>query len=1308
MKKFTKHIVFIGTFIIMIVLNKHIFAAQYKNTTKAYFLSEVTAGYGNGDCILLENYDSNGEVHYGLIDTGREIKTIDENGKASTKVTEFLKKHMKKNELEFLLITHSHVDHNGDAITVINNFNVKTLYMKEYDDFYSNNDGWQKRYEDIIIECVNKNVNIIGCNYNSIISRDINPSTSDTFLEFLKQNSNKKILFNRFNEKNTKFYFGSSYIEIMNWQFFNNDGGIWNYGDEVSNREKVNWENNNSLGVRLTQGKKKAFFAGDINNLDKNTNIGKLGDEERIKDVIGDIDLLKLGHHGYSGSNTEEYLNTLKPEYAVITNNISGAYIDTIEWLKNNNVEYLYNTTDEKSVIATITNDSVNLNFETTNEIKKINQELYYIGKNINEDVDWKNLIYKIEYNESQKIVNTWEELDKVIKSNKINYSVDDKNKKITITKLKILIDNNEKLVANKNIEIDTNQFITILPKNNNEINIIRDISYNKEIFTVKGNLTLGIQNLKSKIIIDGNKEKVLSQAPIIEVDSGTLNIYDNVFIKNNNHTVTENNNIIKSEGTTKSYSASGSGVLLDNESIFNMYGGEISGNVIENKKEIKLENIDLNNYYSTSCDGSGIYITRQSIFNMYGGRITNNSLYNNSIIILNNVKDKAFSKATYQNATGSGICCYYSKINIEAGEISNNYSENNSVLKIIDSQINNTDNSIYGVGIYSKESIIDIKNAKLKDNKGINNSNITIQGSSINNNLNSTVDGGAIRTYYSKSFIEKNNIRANKIEVNSKINLWNSYIKRVTTTPHGASIVALSKETSIYNTTMKENECYNDCDITLEEKSKVDEIFCSSRGGTIYGNNSVLNLYSDELSYGIAKSNLKINKSEDSSITQKNDLGNSYGGAIDTYNSALNINDSKLENNLASFGGAIYTGSSKCITKIANTEICNNTATDGSGGGIYAFGKIFINGTNNKINNNTAKTYGGGLIIKNIAVIEDSEIIENNAELYAGGGIRVDGRLIITSGWIKGNKSNTTGGGIDYTNGLLIKTNVDISDNLSNTSGTENLYPQISKITKDEIPPEIKISYNKDEEQELVEVTITVKDLLSEVKQVTINGKSLEISDDGTIKLNIDRNGIFIVKAKDYIGNIATKEFSISNLVDKNVKKEENETKANEDLQDNNNIQVLKENVVQNTHQIINDRNNEEETAETIIPESNNEQSISNQTKSENEIVTDTEDNSIDEGEVNTNSKLKEETGSQNSNINDSNSNVEEINSETQEELLESDYIDDEQMYKEVQDALASNMPKTGQKSLTFIFSVLGIIAFENYIKLRKYREII
>ena len=94
----------------------------------------------------------------------------------------------------------------------------------------------------------------------------------------------------------------------------------------------------------LTQGSKKAFFSGDMNNLDKNDKTGRIGDEDRIKDDIGKVNLLKLGHHGYKNSNTMDYMNTLKPEYVVITNDDGEPTKEIKDWLNDNKTKYMYST----------------------------------------------------------------------------------------------------------------------------------------------------------------------------------------------------------------------------------------------------------------------------------------------------------------------------------------------------------------------------------------------------------------------------------------------------------------------------------------------------------------------------------------------------------------------------------------------------------------------------------------------------------------------------------------------------------------------------------------------------------------------------------------------------------------------------------------------------------------------------------------------------------------------------------------------------------------------------------------------------
>ncbi len=65
------------------------------------------------------------------------------------------------------------------------------------------------------------------------------------------------------------------------------------------------------LGVKVTANGSTAFLSGDINNY--------RGDEDRLASQLGHVDVLKLGHHGYYGSNTSGYLRRLSPQIAVLT-----------------------------------------------------------------------------------------------------------------------------------------------------------------------------------------------------------------------------------------------------------------------------------------------------------------------------------------------------------------------------------------------------------------------------------------------------------------------------------------------------------------------------------------------------------------------------------------------------------------------------------------------------------------------------------------------------------------------------------------------------------------------------------------------------------------------------------------------------------------------------------------------------------------------------------------------------------------------------------------------------------------------------
>ena len=106
------------------------------------------------------------------------------------------------------------------------------------------------------------------------------------------------------------FYLGDKYklkIEIMNY-------------DVPRPQPDANYF---SLGVKVTsmQTNATAFLSGDINNY--------IGTETELAKQLGHVNLLKLGHHGSYGSNTNGYIRSLSPDVAVMTGNYAYVSNDT-------------------------------------------------------------------------------------------------------------------------------------------------------------------------------------------------------------------------------------------------------------------------------------------------------------------------------------------------------------------------------------------------------------------------------------------------------------------------------------------------------------------------------------------------------------------------------------------------------------------------------------------------------------------------------------------------------------------------------------------------------------------------------------------------------------------------------------------------------------------------------------------------------------------------------------------------------------------------------------------------------------------
>ena len=266
--------------------------------------------------------------------------------------------------------------------------------------------------------------------------------------------------FEYFNEKNVILEFGSAEIKVMNWEIFDTEGNLFITGKNIINEEKVyrdiyTGENQNSLGILLFQGDNKAFFSGDINNIEKNVGGKQIGDEDRLKNEIGKIDLLKLGNNGYWRSNTIDYMNVLMPSYVIITNEIGYENSQVYDFLERNKVNYLYSTQDEYEVCAIIYNDEITLGFGTEGD-KKVKDEIFYIPKSKIYS-NYLNSKIPVEYKYIEKSVNNWEELKNLIEENIMKGELDEEGNTFIVESLKINLN-----IKNKNNIYNANSTILL------------------------------------------------------------------------------------------------------------------------------------------------------------------------------------------------------------------------------------------------------------------------------------------------------------------------------------------------------------------------------------------------------------------------------------------------------------------------------------------------------------------------------------------------------------------------------------------------------------------------------------------------------------------------------------------------------------------------------------------------------------------------------------------------------------------------------------------------------------------------------
>ncbi len=103
-------------------------------------------------------------------------------------------------------------------------------------------------------------------------------------------------------------------------------------------------ENNDSLVVVYENGEDRALFTGDAEA------------EVEKKLSVGDIELLKVGHHGSNTSSTRSFINQIQPEYAVILtgqpNQYGHPHQETLSLFESKGIP-VYRTDEQGDIVFT-------------------------------------------------------------------------------------------------------------------------------------------------------------------------------------------------------------------------------------------------------------------------------------------------------------------------------------------------------------------------------------------------------------------------------------------------------------------------------------------------------------------------------------------------------------------------------------------------------------------------------------------------------------------------------------------------------------------------------------------------------------------------------------------------------------------------------------------------------------------------------------------------------------------------------------------------------------------------------------------
>ena len=256
--------------------------------TKIFILSS-----GSSDAILVA---SGG--WYGIIDGGEDADLPDGSdprypvrtgtATAAAATTDWLLQYLddqgvNDTNVAFYLGTHAHSDHIANADDIIRKYRPKVILSPEYSDEWITDDNslWDNQYVyDHLVTAANWAVDSYGA----------------TFIQ-------------RTDGYSTHITLGDADLQIIPFD-----------ADEYYKTQGTTDANLMGWGVKVTANGHTAFLAADLMSTESDWETPN-GFEDRIAEEVGEVDMLKAGHHGLESSNSIPFMQKLHPGAIVQTGN---------------------------------------------------------------------------------------------------------------------------------------------------------------------------------------------------------------------------------------------------------------------------------------------------------------------------------------------------------------------------------------------------------------------------------------------------------------------------------------------------------------------------------------------------------------------------------------------------------------------------------------------------------------------------------------------------------------------------------------------------------------------------------------------------------------------------------------------------------------------------------------------------------------------------------------------------------------------------------------------------------------------------